>query len=350
MTRIFLIRHAEAEGNLCRFMNGQTNSAITANGLAQIRALEQRFASETIDVVYASDLIRTMTTARAVADPRQLLIQPDPRFREVFMGRWEGLTFGYLYTFEPETMAIFSHDQRKWYVEGAETFTEYTERFLSGLREVAQKHEGKTIAIFSHAMVLRGVLKVLFEDQARQMLEHPCDNTGVSLIEWDGKQFQPVYLNDNTHLCPEISTLTRQRYLTAEGTKLDYSLWFCPANEGREAVLALQAYSGEWNLANGTLAMFHEIPVGYVEVQRSAEEKNASCIEKFYLAPEFLHFRYAHQLLGSVMYQARSHGALRLILGEDPDLEQWQSFWAEAEFLPRDDGRLEKNIDLYRHA
>ena len=59
MTTIYLIRHAEAEGNLYRIAQGQANSSITDRGERQIQALARRFADIPIDAVYASDLYRT---------------------------------------------------------------------------------------------------------------------------------------------------------------------------------------------------------------------------------------------------------------------------------------------------
>ena len=69
MTTLYLIRHAEAEGNLYRRIHGQYNSLITDNGYRQIQALQERFADVPIDAVYSSDLFRTMTTARAIYVP-----------------------------------------------------------------------------------------------------------------------------------------------------------------------------------------------------------------------------------------------------------------------------------------
>ena len=59
MTKLYLIRHAEAEGNVFRRMHGQYNSSITPNGMRQIEALQKRFENVPVDAVYASDLIRT---------------------------------------------------------------------------------------------------------------------------------------------------------------------------------------------------------------------------------------------------------------------------------------------------
>ena len=78
MTTLYLIRHAEAEGNLYRRIHGQYNSLITDNGYRQIQALQERFADVPVDAVYSSDLFRTMTTARAIY-VSQGSAAPDPR-------------------------------------------------------------------------------------------------------------------------------------------------------------------------------------------------------------------------------------------------------------------------------
>ena len=63
MTRVYLIRHAEAEGNIYRRAQGQYDGAVSAKGLRQIAALAERFRTERIDALYTSDLSRTRATA-----------------------------------------------------------------------------------------------------------------------------------------------------------------------------------------------------------------------------------------------------------------------------------------------
>ena len=82
MTTVYLVRHAEAEGNLYRRVHGWYNSLITDNGYRQIAALRGRFADIHIDAVYSSDLFRTMTTAKAVYLSHGLELHTDPGLRE----------------------------------------------------------------------------------------------------------------------------------------------------------------------------------------------------------------------------------------------------------------------------
>ena len=66
MTTIYLIRHAEAEGNRYRRAHGWYNSTITDRGYRQIAALSKRFADTKFDAVYSSDRFRTMITALSI--------------------------------------------------------------------------------------------------------------------------------------------------------------------------------------------------------------------------------------------------------------------------------------------
>ncbi|MEG0036076.1 MAG: histidine phosphatase family protein, partial [Oscillospiraceae bacterium] len=94
MTKIYLIRHAEAEGNFYRRIQGQYDGHITRRGFTQIDALAERLRDIKIDALYSSDLTRTKTTAGAVLRYHDLILNTEPRLREIFMGEWEDLPWG----------------------------------------------------------------------------------------------------------------------------------------------------------------------------------------------------------------------------------------------------------------
>ena len=103
MTRLYLIRHAEAEGNLYRVAHGHCNGLITNyRGYQQIDALRERFRKVDIDAVYSSDLYRTQITARAIWLPKALPLHLEPAFREICMGEWEDHTWHELNVRYPE--------------------------------------------------------------------------------------------------------------------------------------------------------------------------------------------------------------------------------------------------------
>lgn len=214
MTKIYLVRHAEAEGNLYRIAHGHYDSIITARGYRQIEALAKRFEGIHIDAVYSSDLFRPSTTARAVYVPKGLPLHKDPAFREVGLGVWEGQTWQELREKYPEQMEAFNHNIAKFSVPGSETGAGVRDRFITRLTELAKEYDGKTIAVFSHGAALRIVLGTLQGlTLAQTSTSAHGDNTAVSLVEYEDGAFRVVFRDDNSHLEKAgLSTFARQKW------------------------------------------------------------------------------------------------------------------------------------------
>ena len=250
MTTIYLIRHAEAEGNVFRRIHGQYDSCVTPNGRRQIAALAQRFAGIPVDAVYASDLKRTCLTATAVYRQKGLPLHRDARFREVGLGPWEDTPFGELERRYPAQLHAFSHDSYHWYVEGAECFLQYAHRFLAGL-------------------------------------------------------------NDASHLTPELSTLGRQNWW--RGSRyLDFNMWYRDvAPEDAPLLAALgcpQTEPGD----RVRIAMLRDTPAGMVATRRLDGDEGA--LLHLALLPEHRGCGLAAQLLGEAICPLRAGGVKHLRL------------------------------------
>lgn len=215
MTKIYLIRHAEAEGNLYRIAHGWHNGLITNyRGYQQIDALRQRFQDVDIDAVYASDLYRTQITARAIWLPKALPLHLEPAFREIHMGVWEDHPWHGLNKLHPEEMYHFNRRVDLWRVEGGETAQDVLDRYIPALHRIGAAHDGGTVAVFSHGAALRIVLGTLqgvplsgIGDTAHG------DNTAVSLLTWDDGALRVEYRDDNSHLTERgLSTFAHQSW------------------------------------------------------------------------------------------------------------------------------------------
>lgn len=247
MTNMYLIRHAEAEGNLYRIAQGQHESNLTARGWRQVRALERRFADIPIDAVYASDLYRTRATATAIYRPKGLPLHRVKGLREICVGDWEGRTWGDIIRQYPQEMADFGSRMDRWSIPGAETPAQVLARIRDTVESIARENPGKTLALFSHGYAIRLLLANLQGISLRDTGEKSPtgDNTSVSLLEWDGERLRVVFLNDNRHLkTPE--------YLAGEKSvrrayALEPGLWFRPLEgpEAEERLAAARAETGE---------------------------------------------------------------------------------------------------------
>jgi broad specificity phosphatase PhoE len=91
--QVFLIRHGEVEGNSGPHPTfaGWVDKPLTIRGQAQAAAIARRLSTESLGVVWSSDLQRARITAEAIAEPHGLEVRTSAALREVSYGAWEGL-------------------------------------------------------------------------------------------------------------------------------------------------------------------------------------------------------------------------------------------------------------------
>ena len=81
LARFFLARHGETVWNRERKYQGQSDVPLTDEGRIQAKSLSERLKDEKIDVIYASDLGRTMETAEIIAEHHGRKVVPAPLMR-----------------------------------------------------------------------------------------------------------------------------------------------------------------------------------------------------------------------------------------------------------------------------
>ena len=257
MTRVYLIRHAEAEGNIYRRAQGQYDGAVSAKGLRQIAALAERFRGEPLDALYSSDLARTVATAGAITKYHDLPIIPEPRLREIDLGPWEDHPFGDLLYRDPVQMHAFNDDPAAWHVDGAETFPALTKRIRGVVTELAARNDGRTIVCVSHGMAIRSLIADVEGVPSREIHRVPHgDNTAVTLMEAEGGVLRVVYANDASHLTPELSTFARQSWWKKPGTVDLNNVRFQRLDPEKYPGVYLSFYEKTWRDVHGGLRGF----------------------------------------------------------------------------------------------
>lgn len=213
-TIVYVIRHCEARGNIDRYFQGHTDGAVTENGKLQCRLLAEHFRDIPIDAVYSSPLSRAKFTAKAVNAYHSRDIQIEPDFMEIHGGRWEGKRWADVSSLFPEESRLWDETPWEFAPQGGESMKSVYERIWRGVYRAASENQGKSIAIASHGCAIRNLLcRLLFNDIQRVSEVPWCDNTGYSVIEFDGKMKpQLLVINSSTHLDEESSTLAKQEW------------------------------------------------------------------------------------------------------------------------------------------
>ena len=76
MTRIYMVRHCEAMGNVKRLFQGSSDFDISELGAIQLEFLSKRFQNTPIDRIYSSPLKRAVKTAEAIAKNKAYPLKP----------------------------------------------------------------------------------------------------------------------------------------------------------------------------------------------------------------------------------------------------------------------------------
>lgn len=327
MTRVYLIRHGEAEGNIYRRAQGQYNSYITKKGERQIAALAERFKDEHIDALYSSDLRRTITTAGAITKYHNLEIVTDPRLREISIGVWEDRPWGNLTLENPKNMWCFNNDPANWSTEGGESYEALQSRMFEVVTEIAARHDGQTVVCVSHGTAIRSLICKIKNVASSDIttIEHG-DNTCVSLLEIEGGSIKIDYYNDNRHIPQSMSTFANQAWWQHEDSIDDSNLWFAQLNPEREREFYCKCYAEAWRHAHRTLEGFQP---------------------KIYLSEAILHRKADPFAVLKAMQDEEAVGIIDL----DPMRGKSEGFgWISLIFVSEEKRRKQLGVQLLGHA
>ncbi|HTH49020.1 MAG TPA: histidine phosphatase family protein [Candidatus Limnocylindria bacterium] len=171
-TRLFLLRHGEVETKYHRVFGGsRIDMELSPAGHAQAERLANWLARTPFDAVYASPMRRVALTYEPFR--RHFTGEPVilPGLREIDFGDWTG--FGW-----NEVEARFGMSAYDWLhhlehdrVAGAESLAHFRDRLAASVRQILAEQPGKTVAVFCHGGVIRGLLSQLL-DQPLRWFEH----------------------------------------------------------------------------------------------------------------------------------------------------------------------------------
>lgn len=212
MTRLILVRHAEAEGNIKRLFHGHTDSDITENGEKQLKALAERFADISFDYIYSSDLKRTYKTAQAVNSHLKLPISKDEGLREIKGGRWENQPWDILAKEHKDDFYRWENEPGDFKMPDGESFNELSERICNTIYKVLGRHKDKTVCIVSHGAAIRTFMCHIKGCTLKELNKIEWyENTAVTIIDFDDDMKPTIVIEgDASHLDTEIQTIQKQ--------------------------------------------------------------------------------------------------------------------------------------------
>ncbi|HEU5097899.1 MAG TPA: histidine phosphatase family protein [Roseiflexaceae bacterium] len=201
-TTFYLIRHGETDWNLHGRWQGHTDIPLNEDGRTQARRLATRLRAERayFDAIYSSDLQRAWETAVTVGAALDLVPRPLPALREIDVGSWGGLTGAEVQAQDSETYARFrsGEDVARG---GGERFLDLYTRVVAVVDQLADQHQGGTLALFTHGGAVRALLMHAARDKVGLDLRHThIGNTSICVLVGDRSGWDLGPINDMAHL------------------------------------------------------------------------------------------------------------------------------------------------------
>ena len=200
MTRFIVVRHGETRWNVESRVQGQKDSPLTAEGLAQAEAIARRLARERFDVLVASDLGRALQTAEPIARLCGLPIERDARLRERDFGEGEGLLYDEIDRRWPEVFSRVRETDPDAVIPGGETRRQFHERVHHAFEALVREHAGKRVAVVTHGGVLAALYRMVHSIPVGKPHRIPVSNASYNAIAFSADAWSVETWDDVSHL------------------------------------------------------------------------------------------------------------------------------------------------------
>ncbi|SEA91706.1 probable phosphoglycerate mutase [Xylanibacter ruminicola] len=167
MTTLYLVRHGETVDNANQIMQGQTQGELNENGVQQARAFSEQWKNKEIDIILASDLKRSIDTARIIAEPHQLEVLTTPLLRERDWGSFTG-------RFIPDLKGEVWPDD----IETLENLLSRAGEFIA---YVKQTFPGKKVLAVGHGIINKAIQSFYYQKPMNEIQR--MQNAEVRILE-----------------------------------------------------------------------------------------------------------------------------------------------------------------------
>ena len=157
-TRLYLVRHGELVTSKEWRYVGQMDVELNETGKKQIQNLSSRLSSEQIEMIFSSDLTRTIESAEIIGNKLEIINEPISELREINLGIWEGLTLEEIEESFPEDLVKRSEDIKDFRIINGESFSDVKKRVIPKLKDIIEGNVNKRILVIAHGGVNRIII------------------------------------------------------------------------------------------------------------------------------------------------------------------------------------------------
>jgi probable phosphoglycerate mutase len=199
-TLLCIVRHGETAWNAEGRVQGQLDVPLNEVGLAQARAVCAALRGEPFDAIYSSDLQRVTQTAEPSARMLGLPVRLDPRLRERHYGMFQTLTYADVKRLHPDDYARFKAKDLDYDFRTGESLRVFSARSVACLADLAARHPGESILVFTHGGVLEMARRFATGASLSTVREFEIPNCGLNRMAIAGDDWSVLAWAECGHL------------------------------------------------------------------------------------------------------------------------------------------------------
>ena len=157
-TRFYLVRHGETELNRTDCFRGAVDAELNELGRRQAAEAGRALEGIPLAAVLSSPMKRAWYTAERIAERHGLETRPEPAFRNIDLGPWNGKPKKEVMEERPDLWRLWLTHPEALEIEGAETLRRVQERAWGRIQELLEEFRGKTVALAAHSTVIKPIL------------------------------------------------------------------------------------------------------------------------------------------------------------------------------------------------
>ncbi|MGL4402901.1 MAG: histidine phosphatase family protein [Fusobacteriaceae bacterium] len=204
---IFFVRHGQTEWNELGKFQGGKDSPLTSVGISQAEKLNLKFEQDNLkfEKIYASPLGRAYNTAKIIVG-EEYLIEPIEDFKEISLGKMEGVSFTQFEELFPDEYYNFFNCPQNYdpmNITG-ESFSLLMDRVETGLQKIVTSNSiHSNILVVTHGVTLKAICSFIKNNTKNlEVFAHEKlpQNTSVTQVQFDGKDFKIIDFSNVSHL------------------------------------------------------------------------------------------------------------------------------------------------------
>ncbi len=185
-TRLWLIRHGEPEESVRGRCYGDLDAGLSMKGGDEMKAVGRELACVPLEAIYVSPKRRALESARRIAEFHDCPVQTVDALAEIRFGLFEGRSYDEIAAEYPEIYRKWMDDPTAVKFPDGESFAELWERVTRCVKSLRAEHAGQSIALVTHAGVIRVLIAEALALEPRNIFRIAQDYAALNLITYLG--------------------------------------------------------------------------------------------------------------------------------------------------------------------